>query len=206
MFIELVILPNYLILYCLLLLLPSIFPIIRVFSNESALHIRWPKFWSFHISLMSIQGSFSLGSTGLMSLQSKGLTRVFSRTTIRKHQFFHAQPSLWSNFHIYTWLLEKKNSFDYMDIAKKWCLCFLICCLGVYYFPSKEQRSFNFIDAVTICNAFGAQEKKICHCFQFFLFYLLWSDRTGSHDLSFINVEFQARLFTLLFHPHQEAL
>ena len=101
---------------------------------------------------------------------------------------------------------KKKHSFDYMDIAKKWCLCFLICCLGVYYFPSKEQRSFSFIDSVTICNAFGAQEKKICHCFQFFLFYLLWSDRTGSHDLSFINVEFQARLFTLLFHPHQEAL
>ena len=108
--------------------------------------------------------------------------------------------------HMYMTTGKKKHSFDYMDIAKKWCLCFLICCLGVYYFPSKEQRSFSFIDSVTICNAFGAQEKKICHCFQFFLFYLLWSDRTGSHDLSFINVEFQARLFTLLFHPHQEAL
>ena len=53
---------------------------------------------------MNIQGWFPLGLTGWISLQSKGLSRVFSRTTARKHQFFSAQPSLWSNFHIHTWL------------------------------------------------------------------------------------------------------
>ena len=100
---------NHLILYRPLLLLPSILPSIRVFSNESVLHIRWPKYWSFSFSIspsMNIQDWFPLGLTGLISLQSKGLSRVFP-STIQKHQFFSAQLSLWSNSHIHTWLLEK---------------------------------------------------------------------------------------------------
>ena len=56
---------------------------------------------------MNIQDWFPLGLTDLISLQSKGLSRVFSNTTVQKHQFFSAQLSLWSNSHIYTWLLEK---------------------------------------------------------------------------------------------------
>ena len=56
---------------------------------------------------MNIQNLFPLGWTGWISLQSKGLPRVFSNTTVQKHQFFGAHPSLWSNSHIYTWLLEK---------------------------------------------------------------------------------------------------
>ena len=69
----------------------------QVFSNESALLIRWPKYWcfSFNFSLpMNIQGWFPLGLTGWISLQSKGLSRVFSNTTVQKHQFFSAQLSL----------------------------------------------------------------------------------------------------------------
>ena len=79
---------NYLILCCTLLLLPSIFPSIRVFSNESVLRIRWPKYWSFSFSIS--QDWFPLGLTGLISLQSKGLSRVFPNTTVQKHQFFSA--------------------------------------------------------------------------------------------------------------------
>ena len=56
---------------------------------------------------MNIQGCFPLGLTGLIFLLSRGLSGVFSSTTILKHQFFSAQPSLWSNSHIHTWLLEK---------------------------------------------------------------------------------------------------
>ena len=56
---------------------------------------------------VNIQSWFPLGLTGLISLLSKGLSRVFSSTTVQKHQFFGTQPSLWSNFHIFTWLLEK---------------------------------------------------------------------------------------------------
>ena len=80
----------------------------RIFSNGSALHIRWPKYWSFSISPSSVySGLISLRIDRFISLLSKGPSRVFSSTTVRKHQFFSAQPSLWSNSHISTWLLEK---------------------------------------------------------------------------------------------------
>ena len=112
MSIELMMPSNHLILCCPLLLLPSIFPSIRVFSNEPALHIRWPKYWSFSFSPSNeYSGLISLGLTGLISLLSKGLSRVFSSTTIWNLQFFGAQLSLWSNSHICTWLLEN-HSFD----------------------------------------------------------------------------------------------
>ena len=97
------------------LLPPSIFPSIRVFSNESVLYIRWPKYWSLvlvSVLPMNIQDWFPLGWTGLTFSQSKELSRVFSNTTVQKHQFFGAQLSLWSNSHIRTWLLEKPYSFD----------------------------------------------------------------------------------------------
>ena len=85
MSIELVMPSNHLILCRPLLFLPLIFPRIRVFSNESALRIRWPKYWSFSFSISpsnEYSGFISLGLTGLISLQSKGLSRVFSRTTV----------------------------------------------------------------------------------------------------------------------------
>ena len=78
-------------------LLPPIPPSIRVFSNQSALRMRWPKYWSFSFSIIP-----SKGIPGLISLQSKGLSRVFSNTTVQKHQFFSAQPSSQSNSHIHT--------------------------------------------------------------------------------------------------------
>ena len=83
---------------------------IRVFYNELTLHTKWPNYWSF---------SFTIGpsnvNSGLISftidwyeiLAVKGLSRVFSNTTVKKHQFFGIQPSLWSNSHIRSWLLEK---------------------------------------------------------------------------------------------------
>ena len=93
MSIESVMPSNHLIFYRPLLLLPSIFPSIRVFSSESVLHIRGPKYWSFSFSISpsnEIRDSFPLGWTGWISLQFKGLSRVFSNTTVQKHQFFNA--------------------------------------------------------------------------------------------------------------------
>ena len=107
---------NHLILWCPLLP-PSVFPSIRVFSNESVIHIRWPKYWSF-----SFSNSPSSEYSGLISFRMDWLDllavqwtlktllqrkRVFSNTTVQKHQFFGAQLSLWSNSHIHTWLPEK---------------------------------------------------------------------------------------------------
>ena len=96
MSIESVMPSNHLILCRSLLLPPSIFPSIRVFSNESVLRIRWPKYWSFSFSISPSNeylGLIALGRTGWISLQSKGLLRVFSNTTVQKHQFLCIQLS-----------------------------------------------------------------------------------------------------------------
>ena len=90
--------------------LPSIFPSIKVFSNESAIHIRWPKYWSFSFSIsppMNTRDWSPLGWTGWISLQSKDSQESFPTPTVQKHQFFSTQLSLRSNSHIHTWLLEK---------------------------------------------------------------------------------------------------
>ena len=102
MSIESMIPSNHLILCCLLLLLPSMFPSIRVFSSESVLCIRWPKYWSFSFSISPSNEYSGLISFSMDWLQSKGLSRVFSSTTVQKHQFSGAQPSLWSSSHIHT--------------------------------------------------------------------------------------------------------
>ena len=92
---------------------PPVFNL-SIFSNESALPTRWPKFHlkigvsaSASVLPMNIQDWLPLGWTGWISFQSKGLSRVFSYTTVQKHQLFRLQLSLWSNSHIHTWLLEK---------------------------------------------------------------------------------------------------
>ena len=112
---------NHLILCCPLFLHPSIIHSIRVFPNELALCLRWPKYWnfSFSISPSSVySGLISLKIAGLISLLSKGLSRVFSNTTVQKHQFFGAQPSLWSDSHVWSicdyW---KNHRFDYTDLC-----------------------------------------------------------------------------------------
>ena len=119
MSIESVIPSNHLILCCPLLLLPSIFPSIRVFSSESVPSGGQCIGASASASVLptNIQGSFPLGLTGLISLQSKEFSRVFSSTTVQKHQFFSAQPSLWSNSHIHDcW---KNHSFDQMGLCQQ---------------------------------------------------------------------------------------
>ena len=68
---------------------------------------------------MNIQGWFLLGLTDLISLQFKGLSRVFSNTTVQRNQFFGTQPSLWSNSHIHTWLLEKPQLWQYGPLSAK---------------------------------------------------------------------------------------
>ena len=101
---------SHLILCRPLLLLTPIPPSIRVFSNESTLHMRWPKYWSFSFSIIpskEIPGLISFRMDCWISLQAKGLSRVFSNTTVQKHQFFGAQPSSQSNSHIHTWPQEK---------------------------------------------------------------------------------------------------
>ena len=101
---------SHLIFCCPLFLLPPIPPRIRVFSNESALCMRWPKYWIFSFSInlpKKSQGWSPSEWTGWISLKYKGLSRVFSNTTVQKHQFFGTQPSSQFNSHIHTWPQEK---------------------------------------------------------------------------------------------------
>ena len=103
MFIALVMPSSHLILWWPLLLLPLIFPGIRDFSNKSSVWIRWPKYWNFSFSI-----SPSSEYSGLISLKidwSKGLSEVFSSTTVRRHQFFGTLPSLLSSSDNHTWPL-----------------------------------------------------------------------------------------------------
>ena len=92
-----------------LLLPPSIFPSIRVFSNEPVLCTRWPKYWSFSISISpsnEYSGLISFRIDWLDLYAVQGFLRVFSNTTVQKHKFFGTQLSLWYNSYIHTWLLR----------------------------------------------------------------------------------------------------
>ena len=117
MSIESVMPSNHLILCCPLLVLPSVFPSIRVFSNESALCIRWLKYWSFCFRRSpsnKYSGFICLRIDWFDLLESNGLSRVFSNNTVQRHQFFGAQPSLWS-IHDY-W---KNHCFEYTDLCQQ---------------------------------------------------------------------------------------
>ena len=137
---------------------------------------------------MNIQDWFPLGWTGCISFQSKGLARVFSNTTVQKHRCFSAQISL-----------IVQLSHPYMTTGKNIALTrwiffgkvmplFSTCWYVAHNFSSKEQASFNFMAAVTICSDFGVQKNKVCLYFHCFPIYLPWSDGTGCHEC-FLNVE-----------------
>ena len=138
---------NHLIL-CRPLLLPSIFPSIKVPSNESVLCLRWPKnYWvsaSTWVLPMNIQDWFLSGLTGWISLQSRGVSRVFSNTVVQKHQFFSTQLSIWSNFHIHIWRMEITfSSVQLLSNVRLFMtqgsnLCLLHCKWILYHWLTRE--------------------------------------------------------------------
>ena len=177
MSIESVMPSNNLILCHHLLLLPSIFPSVGVFSNESGHCIRWPKYWSFSFSispsseysglisfsidwfyLFAVQGTLnSLLQHTVQSINSSVCTLLYGLTLISIHDFW------------------KNQSFDYTF----WAFWYTVC----HNSPSRKQLSFNFVVGVNICSDFGAPQSKVCHCFHCFPIYFPWSDGTGCHDL-----------------------
>ena len=159
------------------------FPVNWLFVSGGQIIETWA---SASVLPMNIQGWFPLGLTGLISLLSKGLPRVFSSITVRKHKFFSAQPSLWSNSHICTWLLEKPQFWLYRLLSAKWHLYFNMLSRLCHSFSSKEQAPFNFMPTVIIHRDLGAQENKICHCFHFFPIYL--PQRDYFHDSIILDV------------------
>ena len=112
--------------------LALIFASITMFCSELALHIMWPKYWSFsfRISPSNEYSGLISGLTDLISLLSKGLSRVFQHHS-SKASIFWCSVFLMVQLHIHIWLLEKPQLWRYSCLMAKWCLCFLIHCLGL---------------------------------------------------------------------------
>ena len=172
MSIRLVMLSNHLIL-CPPLLLPSIFPSIRVFSNESVLHIRWPKYWSFSISP-------SNEYSGLISLRIDWFDLLAVQGTLNSLLQYHSskasilQCSTFFMVHLSHPYITTAKSIALTRqtfVSKVMSLIFNMLPKLVIAFLL-EQMSFNFMAAVTICSDFGAQENKVCHYFHCFPIYL----------------------------------
>ena len=186
MTIESVMPSNHLILCHHLLLLPSIFPSIRVFSNESVFCIRWPKYWSFSFSISpsnEYSERISFRMKGWISLKSKGLSRVFSNTTVQEHQFFGTQLSFYRLYS--SWGHKKSNTTEWISLSvffivqlshpymttgktialtrrtfvgKVMSLLFKMLSRLIIAFLPRSKHLFNFMAAFTICSDFGAQE------------------------------------------------
>ena len=160
MYTESVMLSNHFILCHPLLLLSSIFPSIRVFSNKSGLCIRLAKYWSFSLSLSNeYSGLISYIIDWLDLLAFKRLSGFFYNTTIQKHQFFSAQPSLWSNSHIHTWLLEKNIALTAWTFVGK--VLSLLFNMSRFVIAFLQRRQYIFISWLQSPSAVILEPKKI---------------------------------------------
>ena len=140
---------------------------------------------------MSIQGWFPLRWTGWISLQFKGLSRVFSNTTVQKHQFFGTQLSLYSNSHIHTWTTGKNIALTrWTFLGKVMSLLFnMLSRLVMAFLPRSKHLLISWLRSPSAV-ILEPPKNKVSHCFHCFPIYLPWSDGTECHDLSFLNSEF----------------
>ena len=190
---------NHLILCHPLLLPPSIFPNIRVFSNESVLRIRWPSTGvsaSASVLPVNIQDWFPLRWIGWISLQSKGLSRVSSNTTVQKHQFFGTQLSFQCSAfftvqlsHPYMTTGKTTSLTRWTFVGKVMSLFFnILSKLVITLLPRSKPLLISWLQSQS--TVILEPPEIVCHCFHYFPIYLPWSDRTRCHDLSSLNVEF----------------
>jgi len=162
----------------------------QVLSNESVLHSRWPKYWSFCFSI-----STSNEYSGLISFRMDWFDLLVVQGTLKsllQHHRSKASVLQCSAF------LMVQLSHPYMTTGKiialtRWTFVSNVSAFNmlsrlVIAFLPRSKCLFNFRAAVIICSGFGAQENKVCNCFHCFPIYLPWSDRTRCHDLSFSNV------------------
>ena len=183
-------LSNYLILFRPLLLLPSIFPSIRIISNESVLRIRWPKYWSFRFSI-----SPSKECLELISFRIHWLDLLAIQETLKSPLQHHSSKAsiLWcSAFFIiqflYPYLTNGKSIALIRQSFVSKAMSLLCNKTSIAFLP--RSKCLLILCCITICSDFGAQENKVCHCFHCFAIYLPWSDGTRCHDICFLNVEF----------------
>ena len=140
---------------------------------------------------MNIQDLFPLVLTGLISLQSKGLSQDFSNTIVQKHQFFGAQPSSsQASSHPYM-TTEKAIAFTiWTFVGQVMSLLFnMLSKLAIAFLPKNKNLLILWLQSPSAM-ILHPPKNKVCHCFHCFSIYLPWSDGTGCHNLSFLNVEF----------------
>ena len=155
---------------------------------------------------MNIHSWFLLGLTSLISLLSKGLSRVFFRTTVQKHQFFSILPSLWSSSHICTRLLEKTIALTmWTCVGKVMSLLFNMLSRFVIAFLPRSKRLL--ISQLYLLSTVILGPRKIKSVSAFTFPPSICHEMIGPDAmiLVFSDVELQASFFTFLFHPHQEA-
>ena len=164
---ELVVLFIHLIACCRHLLLSSIFPKFGLFSNESALHIRWPKYWSF-----SFCSSTSNEYSGLISFRMDGFDLLAVWGTLKSLLQHHGSKAILQRsafFMVQLWYLymttRKTIALTIWTFVSKVMFLLFHTLYKCHSFPSKEQASFNFMTAIIVCSDLGAQENKICHWF-----------------------------------------
>ena len=169
------------------------FPSIRVFSMSQLFASGgWSIGGSASTSVlpMNIHGWFPLRLTHLISLKFKGLSRVFSNTTIQKHQFFSAQFSLWSNARPYMTTRKTIALIRWTFVGKVMSLLFnMLSRLVIACLPRSKHLFISWLQSPSAV-ILEAPQNKVCHCFHCFPIYLPWSDETRCHDLSFLNAEF----------------
>ena len=167
---------NHLVLCHPLLLLPSIFSSIRVFSNELTVHIMWPNYWSFSFSISS-----SNEYSELISLRIDWFDLLAVHGTLKSLLQHHSLKAsiLWCSAffmvqfsHLYMTTGKTVALTMWTFVSKAMSLLFNILCRLVIGFLPGSKLSPNFMAAITIRSDFGAQENKVCHYFHFFLFYL----------------------------------
>ena len=189
---------NHLIISHPLLLLPSIFPSIWVFSNESALCIRWPKYWSFSFSI-----SPSNDSSGLISFRTDWFDLLVIQRTLKSLLQYHSSKAsiLW---HSAFFVVQLSNLYMTTGktiqtfVGKVMSLLFNMLSRFVIYFLPRNKHLLISRLQLQSTSDFGVQEKKMCHCFQFFNSYLPLNNGTGCCYLSFFNVEINQHFHSLL--------
>ena len=196
---------NHLILCRPLLLPPSIFPSITVFSNESVLHIRWPKYRSLSLSLvlpMHIQDWSPSGWTVWISLQSKRFSRVFN-TIVQNHQFFSAQLSLYSNSqHPYMTTAKTIALTRWTFVGKLMFLLFnMLSGLVIAFLPRSKHLLISWLQSPYV--VILEPPKIVCHCFYCFPIYLPWSDGAETEKkkmflISSVSLQVDISLFLFL--------
>ena len=185
---------NHLILYHPFLLPPSIFPSIRVFSNKSILHIRWPKYWSFSFSI-----SPSNEYSGLIAFRMDWLDLLAVQGTLKsllQHHSWKASILRCSAFFIF------QLSHPYMTTGKtialtRWTfvgkvmslLFNMLSRLVITFLPKSKHLLISWLQSPSAV-ILEPPQNKVSHCFHGLPIYLPWNDETRCHDLSFLNVEF----------------